>query len=134
MKHKEELEQMRNILIIIVATAIIILIGVCNLLTVQILLRKPEIKLLQTVGLSSRAIRSILITETSLFNFFGILLGIGLSIFITMQISTDFLLKNLILIPWEIWSIVAFCILAICIICTIVSFAFLKKSLKNNIK
>ena len=83
---------------------------------------------------SSFTIRSILITETSLFNFFGILLGIGLSIFITMQISTDFLLKNLILIPWEIWSIVAFCILAICIICTIVSFAFLKKSLKNNIK
>ena len=132
MKKRESSNELRNTLIIIVATAIVILIGLCNLLVIQILLRRPEIKLLRIVGLSAGAIRSIFIIETLFFNLFGILLGIVLSIVIIKQISFDFLLKNLIFIPWGIWIAVALIIILICITCTILSLIFLEKSLKKQ--
>ena len=63
---------------------------------------------------------------------FGILLGVILSIIIIKQISFDFLLKNLIFIPWGIWIAVALIIILICIACTILSLIFLEKSLKKQ--
>lgn len=131
-KHEQQDAMKAYVQLMIVITLIITAIGGCNILNTlisNITLRKKEIQIMHSVGMSYRQILKMLGLEGSLSSIFGSALGILLGLFIGYELSrfageVKYGIKYS--LPWEGILIS----IGVVVIITIISMVIAKKELK----